>query len=311
MSRPHAICVAQIEHRPQSKTNRGAITYPIDGLETLALDGVTIPFADGHTRRLPRLTAGPFRYRTRAASYLQAARRHTALPLKQAVILASALSLLYPAEGIGAYPREEFLRDLVNEVEADIRGCLAAGAFAVQIDFTEARLAVKLDPTRGLLRQFVDLNNQVLGRFSDEERRRIGVQTCPGGDQDSTHSADVDYAELLPDLFALDAGRFYLQLASEPDRPRVLAIIRRHARPGQLIFVGVTDPIGPRVETPEEVRDRVLEAAEIIPVERLGTTDDCGFSPFGDDVSTNRDTAFAKIRARVAGSELAALALGV
>jgi 5-methyltetrahydropteroyltriglutamate--homocysteine methyltransferase len=293
------------------QTKPSFATYPIDGLETLAPDGVTIPFADGHTRRLPRLTAGPFRYRTRAASYLQAARRHTTLPLKQAVISASALSLLYPAEGIGGYPREEFVHDLVNEAEADIRDCLAAGACTVQIDFTEGRLAIKLDPTRSLLRQFVELNNQVLGRFSDEERSRIGVHTCPGGDLDSTHSADVDYAELLPDLFALDAGRFYLQLASEPDRPRVLAIIRRHARPGQLIFVGVTDPIDPRVETPEEVRDRVLEAAAILPVERLGTTDDCGFSPFGDDVSTSRDTAFAKIRARVAGSELAARALGV
>jgi 5-methyltetrahydropteroyltriglutamate--homocysteine methyltransferase len=81
--------------------------------------------------------------------------------------------------------------------------------------------------------------------------------------------------------------------------------------PASCLFVGVTDPIDPRVETPEEVRDRVLEAAGIIAVERLGTTDDCGFSPFGDDVSTSRDTAFAKIRARVAGSELAARALGV
>ncbi len=293
------------------QTKPSFATYPILGLENLAPDGVTIPFADGHTRRLPRLTAGPFRYRTHAAAYVQEARRHTSLPLKQAVISASALSLLYPADGIADYPREEFLTDLVDEAEADIRGCLAAGAYGVQIDFTEARLSVKLDPSRGLLRQFVDLNNRVLDRFSAEERRRIGVHTCPGGDQDSTHSADVDYAELLPDLFALHAGSFYLQLASETDRPRVLGIIRRHARPEQRIFVGVTDPIDPRVETAEEVRDRVLEAAAVIPVEQLGTTDDCGFSPFGDDLSTSRDTAFAKIRARVAGTELAARALGV
>jgi len=43
----------------------------------------------------------------------------------------------------------------------------------------------------------------------------------------------------------------------------------------------------------------------------LGSTDDCGFSPFGDDTSTSRDTAFAKIRARVAGTALAARALRV
>src|SRR3989442_1263074 len=34
-------------------------TYPIEGLENLAPDGITIPFADGHVRQLPRLTAGP------------------------------------------------------------------------------------------------------------------------------------------------------------------------------------------------------------------------------------------------------------
>jgi 5-methyltetrahydropteroyltriglutamate--homocysteine methyltransferase len=132
------------------------------------------------------------------------------------------------------------------------------------------------------------------------------VHTCPGGDQDSTHSADVAYEDLLPTLFDLEAGRFYVQLASERDRASVLRAIKQHARDDQAIFVGVTDPIDPRVETPEEVRDRVLEAAEHIPPERLGTTDDCGFSPFGDDASTSRDTAFEKIRARVVGTELAA-----
>lgn len=45
------------------------------------------------------------------------------------------------------------------------------------------------------------------------------------------------------------------------------------------------------------------------PVEQLGTTDDCGFSPFCDDTSTTREKAFAKIRARVLGT--AAEALGM
>jgi len=286
-------------------------TYPIHGLASLAPDGVTIPFADGHTRRLPRLTAGPFRYQTYADAYLVAARAHTRVPVKQAVIAASALSLLYPEDGIRGYPRDAFLQDLVREAETDIRRCLAAGAHVVQIDFTEGRLAVKLDPTKGVLNAFVDLNNRVLDRFTADERRRIGVHTCPGGDQDSTHSADVDYAELLPTLFELKATSFYIQCASEPDRGRALRLVKQHAKPGQRIFIGVTDPIDPKVETPEQVRDRVLEAAEYIPLDRLGTTDDCGFAPFSDDTSTDRDTAFAKIRARVAGTALAARKLRV
>lgn len=286
-------------------------TYPIHGLEDLAPDGVTIPFADGHSRQLPRLTAGPFQYQVHADRYLEEAMRYSGVPVKQAVISASALSLLYPETGISGYPREAFLQDLLLEVHADIRRCLDKGAQVVQIDFTEGRLAVKIDPTKSLLNAFIDINNKVLDGFSPEERKRIGVHTCPGGDQDSTHSADVDYAELLPVLFTLQAGNFYVQLASEKDRRKVLGLIREHARPDQRIFVGVTDPIDPRVETPEEVRDRVLEAADYLPPSRLGTTDDCGFSPFGDDTSTARDTAFEKIRARLAGTELAARELGV
>jgi 5-methyltetrahydropteroyltriglutamate--homocysteine methyltransferase len=73
----------------------------------------------------------------------------------------------------------------------------------------------------------------------------------------------------------------------------------------------VIDPINSSVDTPEEVRDRVLQATEYIPLQQLGTTDDCGFSPFCDDTSTSRDTAFAKIRARVLGTELAANTLGM
>lgn len=99
---------------------------------------------------------------------------------------------------LDGYPREAFLADLVREAAADIRGALDKGAHSVQIDFTEGGLAVKLDPSGQLLRSFADLNNQVLGQFSDNDRSRIGVHTCPGGDQDSTHSADVDYVDLLP-----------------------------------------------------------------------------------------------------------------
>jgi len=95
---------------------------------------------------------------------------------------------------------------VVDEAEAGIRGALEAEAQEVQIDFTEGRLALKLDASKGLLRQFVDLNNEVLARLSDAERRRIGVHTCPGGDQDATHSADLDYAEPLPDLFRLNVA---------------------------------------------------------------------------------------------------------
>lgn len=284
-------------------------TYCVQGLSNTAPDGFRIPFSAGHERRMLRLTGGPFRYKQPADVYLERALRHAHRPLKQAVISPSALSLMYPAEPLPAYSREEFLADLLREHESEVRRCLDKGAHKVQIDFTEGRLAVKIDPSGHLLNSFIELNNLALSRFSPAERSRLGVHSCPGGDLDSTHSADVDYADLLPSLFELQVGSFYVALAGEPDRERVLRMIRRHVKPGQRVFVGVVSPIDPRVDTPEEVRDRVLEAARIIPPDQLGTTDDCGFAPFCDDLTTSRDTAFAKIRARVEGTALAAAVL--
>ena len=281
-------------------------TYSVHGLSNTAPDGFKIPFAAGHTRRMPRLTQGPFRYKRYADAYLDVALKYAHRPLKQAVISPSALSLMYPGDEIPDYSRDEFIEDLLREHETEIRRCLQKGAFKVQIDFTEARLAMKVDPSGHLLATFVDLNNLALARFSAKERKVIGVHTCPGGDRDSTHSFDVDYSEFLPMLFQLNVGYFCIALAGEKDRKQVLEIIRDQMKPGQQVFVGVVSTIDPRIDTAEEVRDRVLEAAKYIPVEQLGTTDDCGFAPFSDDISTSRDTAFAKIRARVEGTALAA-----
>ena len=85
-------------------------TYCVHGLPNTAPDGFKIPFAAGHVRRMLRLTGGPFRYKTHADSYLDVAVRYAHVPVKQAVISPSALSLMYPAEGIPGYSRDEFIR---------------------------------------------------------------------------------------------------------------------------------------------------------------------------------------------------------
>jgi methionine synthase II (cobalamin-independent) len=250
-------------------------------------------------------------------------------PLKQAVIAPSMLALLYPLDDeVEGYPREQFLSDLCDECEKDIRMCFATGAKRVSIDFTEGRLACRNDPKnpwtgRGMLGQFIELNNRVIDRFSAEERRNIGIHTCPGGDCDATHSADVDYAELLPSMFKMNAGYFLMQLASEPDKERVYKLIGEHSREdangvAQVCFIGVINPQNPRVETAEEVCSDLLLASKHIPTKRLGSTDDCGFSPFSIDVKPKhgspdvaRDIAFQKIKARVDGTKLAEAKLGL
>jgi methionine synthase II (cobalamin-independent) len=312
-------------------------TYPVTdtlagtGLaDNLAGDGQYFAvFTDGHHRQLPRLTGGPFKYKTYAADYLKKAIKMASKPVKQAVIAPSMLALLYPLDDeVEGYSREQFLEDLCNECEKDIRQCFAAGAVRVSIDFTEGRLACRNDPNnpwtgRGMLEHFVELNNRVIDRFSAEERKNIGIHTCPGGDCDSTHSADVDYAELLPAMFKMNAGYFLMQLASESDKERVYKLIGKHSREDangipQVCFIGVIDPLNPQVETAQEVCDDLMLASKHIPKERLGSTDDCGFSPFSKDMKPKhgspdvaRDIAFQKIAARIEGTRMASEKLGL
>src|SRR5919197_840311 len=251
-------------------------------------------FADGHHRQLPRLTGGPFRYKTHAADTLSKSIKFATKPMKQAVIAPSMLALLYPLqEDVPGYSREEFENDLVDECEQDIRQAFAAGAARVSIDFTEGRLATRADPRNpwtgaGMLPHFIELNNRVLARFTPEERVNIGIHTCPGGDRDSVHSADVPYSDLLPSLFKMNAGYFLIQFASERDKDPVLELIGKHSREdadgvAQVCYIGVTNPQNPRVESPQEICDLLVSAADFIPKERLGATDDCGFSPFSID----------------------------
>lgn len=286
-------------------------------------------FDDGHHRQLPRLVKGPFRYKTFAYDNFKLSRPYATKPMKQAVIAPSMMYLTYPLTGeIEGYPKNQFVKDLVSECTKDIRGCFAAGARRVSIDFTEGRLAAKND-TRNpwtsaqLLKTFIDLNNKVLANFSAEQRKDIGVHTCPGGDCDSVHSYDVDYHELLPSLFKINAGYFLIQLASEKDKEKVYKEIGQTIRKDadgvkQVAFIGVVNPLDPKIETPEQIRDDLVTASKYIAIDQLGATDDCGFSPFSIDVKPKhggpdfaRDIAFQKIANRIKGVQLASKTLGI
>jgi methionine synthase II (cobalamin-independent) len=167
------------------------------------------------------------------------------------------------------------------------------------------------------------LNNRVIDRFTAEERRNIGVHTCPGGDCDASHSAGVDYADLLPDLFKMNAGYFLIALAGEADKERVCKLIGEHRREdangvAQDCFIGVTSTVDPRVESAEEICGDLMLAAKYIPKEHLGSTDNCGFSPFSLDSKPKhgtpdaaREIAFQKIANRVKGTQMASERLGV
>lgn len=304
-------------------------TYPVAPTAGTGADELSALFTDGHGRLLHRLTGGPFRYRAYAADTLARSVAHATRPVKQAVIAPSALALLYPpGEPVPGYPKERFERDLVDECERDIRSAFAAGAVRVSIDFSDGRLTAGhagRNPWTGpdTLAHGIGLITAVLGRFTARERMNIGVHVCSPADRGTGVSDGVAYPELIREVLAVDAGYFLLQLADEPDADAICAAIGRHLRGDAggvtpIAFVGVTDPHTPHVESASDVADTLVRAAEHVPATQLGSTDNCGFSPFSHDPKPlpglpdlARGIAFRKIRSRVEGTRLAAEKLGI
>jgi methionine synthase II (cobalamin-independent) len=181
----------------------------------------------------------------------------------------------------------------------------APGGFAIPFRAGHVRVPVKPAVIPPSAPSLMDPDDEIPGYLRERFiRDHLGehereVRACL---RKGAHAVQVDSTE----------GRLAVKV--DPTRGllrRFIDLIRDHLRPGQRVFVGVVAPIDPRVEAPEEVRDRVPEAADSIPVAQLGTTDDCGSSPFSDDTSTTRETAFEKVRARVVGTALAGERLGV
>lgn len=242
--------------------------------------------------------------------------RFATKPMKAAVIAPSMMYLLYVGE-VPGYPKHLFVKDIINECVKDIRGCFASGAVRVSIDFTEGRFACQAGSPPNLIDVFVELLDAVVAHFTPRERRNIGLHTCPGGDCDTRHSDFQSYYLLLPKLLKVKVGYFLMQMKSEPNQERLFKLIGKHLprevdgfRP--VAFIGVINPLTPHVEKPEDVADLLIEASIYIPVDQLGATDDCGFSPFNNDLKPKswspnfgRDIAFRKIRTRMEGARLA------
>ncbi|MEQ3551815.1 5-methyltetrahydropteroyltriglutamate--homocysteine methyltransferase [Pseudonocardia nematodicida] len=292
--------------------------YPVTGSPGAAASppGDPAVVADGHGRPFRPAGDGPFRYRAYAGDTLARSIRLTTLPMKQPVVSPSTLALLHP-------PHERTRdQDLVDECERDIRSAFAAGAVRVSVDYSDRRLAGGDDPGPhgGATGRGVGLIRAVLERFTARERMHVGVHTCvPPG---SGPGAGPGYLQLLPEILGLDAGYFLLQLAGEPDHDAICAVIGAHLRGDAggltpVVHLGVIDTRSPHVESAREVADVLVRAAVHIPAEQLGSTDDCGFSPFSRDprpldglTDLARGIAFRKIRSRVEGTLLAAEKLG-
>ena len=251
-------------------------TYPITdtlagtGLaDNLAGDGQFFAiFDDGHHRQLPRLTGGPFRYKTFASEFVEK-NKADAVQARQA---GGDLAV----DDDAAVPARRRDRGLLARAVPDRRDATSARRTSASASRPAPSVSRSTSPRAGwptrttratpgpartCSRTSSTSTTGCIDRFSAEERKNIGIHTCPGGDYDSVHSKEVPYEKLLSKMFKLNAGYFLIQCASEDDREsglqargRALPRRRRRRRRRCASWASSTRS-SPEVETPEQVRD--------------------------------------------------------
>ena len=160
-------------------------TYPIT--DTLAGTGLAEFFAifdDGHHRQLPRLTGGPFRYNVpRPSSSTKAIATHD---VKQAVIAPSMLMLLYPLEGEldGYYAASSSsttsaTRSRRTSASASRPARCASRSTSPRAGWPTRTTRATRGRTRTCSTSSSISTTAVIDRFSPDERRNIGIHTCP------------------------------------------------------------------------------------------------------------------------------------
>lgn len=229
---------------------------------------------------VPRVT-GPIR-RTHAveAGHVAFLKEHTARPLK--ITLPGPFTMAQQAQNEHYSDETELALAYADAVNAEMRDLFAAGVDIVQID--EPYVQARPEAAR---RYAVAAIDRALAGASGT----TALHVCFGYGK---HVADKPPGySFLAELDACAADQISLECAQPKVDPAILSDL-----PSKTLLFGVLDLRSTKVESPEQVAERLRGALRHVPAERLVVAPDCGFKYLP------RDIAFAKLRAMVRGRDL-------
>jgi len=205
-------------------------------------------------------------------------------PVKVTLISADRISQCYDSEASRpVYPTvEEFLRDVVSVERQIISGLAHEGCRYIGIDgpgYTayvdpDSLAAMRSrgeDPQTNLARS-IAADNEIIAGFPGVT---FGIHICRGNRQSMWHR-EGSYDAIAEQLFA---GLRHERLLLEYDTERAGSFEALRIVPKEKIAVLglITTKVG-RMETVDELRRRIDEAARYLPIERLAVSPQCGFA---------------------------------
>jgi 5-methyltetrahydropteroyltriglutamate--homocysteine methyltransferase len=202
---------------------------------------------------------------------------------------------------------EEFYEDVASAYGEELASLAAAGATYVQMDDTN--LAYLCDPKmREAARARGDDPNELPHRYAGFINRvvarkppgmTLAVHLCRGNFK-STHAAAGGYEPVAEALLSeMNVDAYFLEYDDERSGDfRPLRFLPK----GKIVVLGlVTTKLG-ALETVDDIRRRIDEAAKYAPLEQLALSPQCGFSStwHGNDIQVSQQTAKLKLVVDVA-----------
>jgi len=213
-------------------------------------------------------------------TYLRARTRH---PAKTTMISAQQAAAYYDnKKSSAAYPKiESYLSDLVDILRDEVEELIRLGCRYIQID--SPQYAALLDPQlregyrqRGndpdrLLDLSTEMDNAVIGHHPGVI---FGLHLCRGNNQ-SRFYASGDYG---PISRVFQRTRFHRFLLEYDDERSGGFEPLRQVPEDRTVVLGLVSSKKPTLENKEELKQRIRQASQFIPLERLALSPQCGFA---------------------------------
>lgn len=208
---------------------------------------------------------------------------------------------------------EDAFSDLTRVLREEVLALRDAGASFVQLDepaignfvdfrYTKWLLALngwKVSDVKELHRVSAELINMVVKGVTGI---KVGVHICRGNwPADEEHLSHGGYENMIEEISDLKVDRLVLEYATK--RAGTYDVFKEHPWHGE-IGLGVIDVKNPRVETPEEIVERVEEASKVFGSEKITLNPDCGFASGRPWPVVTREIAYRKLGAQTEAAKI-------
>jgi 5-methyltetrahydropteroyltriglutamate--homocysteine methyltransferase len=223
------------------------------------------------------------------------ARQHTDRLLKVTMPTPSLLGL-YWKDGVSAgySGRDEYVEHLVEIMREDVDALVAAGVDQIQLDVPHYAYIQKVMPDvsdrEATLRRIIEIDNKLFDNVDGRVTKAMHI--CRGNDR-SHFTGTEAYDGFAASIFPYTAATRLL-LEYDDERSGGFTPLQ-HVRDDQEVVLGLVTTKRPDMESSDELKARIDDAAHYVPLERLALSTQCGFASNVEGNAIDADSQRAKM----------------